>query len=163
PPDPLASTAHARPRPRYPPPVRFSSPFDIQAFLDDTAYSDESIYRCPARVLVDRRAHCVDGALLAAAALRRLGEPPLVTAPRARSRSRRCPAPRRRRGPPRPRRPAPARRAPAGPRPAGAPRRRPPDRPPPPPRLLGRRRQEQRRRPALARARLPLAARARPE
>lgn len=58
--------------------MRFSSPLEIQAFLDATAYSDEPFYRCPARVLADRRAHCVDGALLAAAALRRLGEPALV-------------------------------------------------------------------------------------
>lgn len=72
----------ARP-PGYLPPVNFASPLEIQAFLDDTAYSDEPIYRCPARVLVDRKAHCVDGALLAAAALRRLGDPPLVIDMRA--------------------------------------------------------------------------------
>ena len=57
---------------------RFRSLADIQAFLDATDYSDDKFYRCPARVLVDRRAHCVDGALLAAAALRQLGDPPLV-------------------------------------------------------------------------------------
>lgn len=57
---------------------RFRSPGDIQAFLDATAYSDDKFYRCPARVLLDRRAHCVDGALLAASALRWLGDPPLV-------------------------------------------------------------------------------------
>lgn len=58
--------------------VNFASPVEIQAFLDATAYSDEPFYRCPARVAVDRRANCVDGALFAAAALRRLGMPPLV-------------------------------------------------------------------------------------
>ena len=57
---------------------RLRSLADIQAFLDATAYSDDKFYRCPTRVLVDQRAHCVDGALLAAAALRRLGDPPLV-------------------------------------------------------------------------------------
>jgi len=57
---------------------RFRSLADIQAFLDATDYSDDKFYRCPARVLVDRRAHCVDGALLAASALRQLGDPPLV-------------------------------------------------------------------------------------
>jgi hypothetical protein len=50
----------------------------IQSFLDDTAYSDDKFYRCPAQVLLDHKAHCVDGALLAAAALRHLGDPPLV-------------------------------------------------------------------------------------
>ncbi|MSP74061.1 MAG: hypothetical protein EXR76_18165 [Myxococcales bacterium] len=54
------------------------SPAEIQAFLEETVYSDEPIYRCPVRVLRDRRAHCVDGALLAAAALRRLGHRPLI-------------------------------------------------------------------------------------
>jgi hypothetical protein len=55
-----------------------SSPERIQAFLDATPYSTEPIYRCPRRVLRDRRAHCVDGALLAACALGFHGEPPLV-------------------------------------------------------------------------------------
>jgi hypothetical protein len=54
------------------------SPIQIQAFLDATPYSTEPIYRSPLSVLRDRRAHCFDGALLAAAALRRMGEPPLI-------------------------------------------------------------------------------------
>jgi hypothetical protein len=45
----------------------------IQAFLDSIPYSAEDIYRCPLRVLRDRKAHCFDGAMFAAAALRRLG------------------------------------------------------------------------------------------
>ncbi|HEY3354354.1 MAG TPA: hypothetical protein VGQ83_13965 [Polyangia bacterium] len=57
---------------------RLDSPVAIQAFLDGIPYSDDPIYRCPRRVLADRRAHCFDGALLAAAALRRLGHPPLL-------------------------------------------------------------------------------------
>lgn len=55
-----------------------STPIKIQAFLDELAYSTEHIYRCPLRVLRDRVAHCFDGALFAAAALRRLGYPPLI-------------------------------------------------------------------------------------
>jgi hypothetical protein len=55
------------------------SPWAIQCFLDQIPYSTDPIYRCPRRVLQDQRAHCVDGALLAAAALRRLGDRPLVT------------------------------------------------------------------------------------
>jgi len=54
------------------------SPASIQAFLDSIPYSSDKFYRCPRRVLRDRRAHCFDGALMAAAALRRLGFPPLV-------------------------------------------------------------------------------------
>jgi hypothetical protein len=50
----------------------------IQAFLDTCAYVAEYDNRCPARVLAERRAHCLDGALFAAAALRRIGYPPLV-------------------------------------------------------------------------------------
>lgn len=50
----------------------------IQAFLDETPYSTEAIYRSPLSVLRNRKAHCFDGALFAAAALRRLGYPPLI-------------------------------------------------------------------------------------
>jgi hypothetical protein len=50
----------------------------IQAFLDDLEYSTEEIYRCPLRVLRERVAHCYDGALFAAAMLRRIGHPPLI-------------------------------------------------------------------------------------
>lgn len=55
-----------------------SSPAEVQAFLDGCAYSDEPVYRCPLRVLRERKAHCFDGALFGAAALRRLGHPPLI-------------------------------------------------------------------------------------
>ncbi|MBI4951673.1 MAG: hypothetical protein HY908_06540 [Myxococcales bacterium] len=63
--------------------ARLRSPADIQRLLDATPYSTDPIYRAPQRVLRDRRAHCVDGALLAALALRRLGHPPLVVDLRA--------------------------------------------------------------------------------
>ena len=59
------------------------TPFRVQQFLDSIPYSDEKIYRCPARVLDDRKAHCFDGAVFAAAALRRLGHPPLLLDQRA--------------------------------------------------------------------------------
>jgi hypothetical protein len=58
--------------------ARLTTPARIQAFLDDVAYSAESVYRCPLRVLRERVGHCFDGALFAAAALRRLGYPPLI-------------------------------------------------------------------------------------
>jgi hypothetical protein len=50
----------------------------IQAFLDSIPYSPDDFYRCPLRVLQDRTAHCFDGAMFAAAALRRIGYPPLI-------------------------------------------------------------------------------------
>jgi hypothetical protein len=54
------------------------SPAKIQSFLADLRYSADDFYRSPRRVLKDREAHCFDGALFGAAALRRLGNPPLV-------------------------------------------------------------------------------------
>jgi len=58
--------------------VRLTTPRKIQDFLDELPYSLETIYRCPLRVLRDRVAHCYDGALFGAAALRCLGYPPLI-------------------------------------------------------------------------------------
>lgn len=55
-----------------------TTPRKIQDFLDGLAYSTETIYRCPLRVLRERIAHCFDGAMFGAAALRRLGYPPLI-------------------------------------------------------------------------------------
>lgn len=59
------------------------SPGEIQAFLDAIPYSADPFYRCPRQVLADRKAHCFDGALFAAAMLRRLGLPPLLVDTRA--------------------------------------------------------------------------------
>lgn len=57
---------------------RLTTPFRIQAFLDDIPYSGEERYRCPLTVLRDRKGHCFDGAIFAAAMLRRIGYPPLI-------------------------------------------------------------------------------------
>jgi len=51
------------------------SPSAIQSFLNRVPYSEDKFYRCPLRVLRDRKGHCFDGALFAAMALRRLGHP----------------------------------------------------------------------------------------
>jgi hypothetical protein len=59
---------------------RLSTPVRIQAFLDQLAYRTEDEPAAPRRVLAEGRAHCLDGALLAAAALRRLGHAPMVLA-----------------------------------------------------------------------------------
>jgi hypothetical protein len=55
-----------------------TSPWKIQQLLDSIPYSSDQVYRSPASVLRDNKAHCFDGALFAAAALRRLGYPPLI-------------------------------------------------------------------------------------
>ncbi len=55
-----------------------NSPRKIQDFLDTVAYEAEYFNRSPLRVLRERRGHCLDGAIFAAAALRGLGYPPLV-------------------------------------------------------------------------------------
>ena len=55
-----------------------TTPRKIQDFLDGLAYSTETIYRCPLRVLRERIAHCFDGAVFGAVALRRLGYSPLI-------------------------------------------------------------------------------------
>jgi len=57
---------------------RLDRPARIQEFLDSIPYSADKFYRCPRRVIEDRKAHCFDGALFAAAALRRLGFPALI-------------------------------------------------------------------------------------
>ncbi len=55
-----------------------TSPFRIQAFLDTLIYPSESFNRSPLRVLRERRGHCLDGGMLAAILIRRLGYPPLL-------------------------------------------------------------------------------------
>jgi hypothetical protein len=55
-----------------------NSPLKIQTFLDQLAYSSEDAYRCPLRVVREKCAHCFDGAIFAAAALRRCGYPPII-------------------------------------------------------------------------------------
>ncbi len=54
------------------------TPYDIQAYLDQVAYAAEYDNRCPTSVIRDNRGHCLDGAVFGAAALRRLGYPPLL-------------------------------------------------------------------------------------
>lgn len=57
---------------------RLTSPERIQEFLDSLTYAPEYDNRCVLSVLRDRRAHCLDGGLVGAAALRRLGHLPLI-------------------------------------------------------------------------------------
>ena len=60
---------------------RLRTPEKIQRFLDGLAYNKEpggATCRSPRRVLRDRTAHCMEGALFGAAALRANGYPPLL-------------------------------------------------------------------------------------
>jgi hypothetical protein len=60
---------------------RLSAPERIQRFVDELTYNKEPhghTCRSPRRVLRDRTAHCMEGALFAAAALRLLGHRPLL-------------------------------------------------------------------------------------
>jgi hypothetical protein len=57
---------------------RLDSPIKIQTFLNSIPYSEDEFYRCPLRVLRERKAHCFDGALFAAMAIRRSGRPALI-------------------------------------------------------------------------------------
>lgn len=57
---------------------QLNTPTEIQAYLDRLPYSPEERYRSPRSVMRDRMAHCFDGAIFAAAALRRIGYPPLI-------------------------------------------------------------------------------------
>jgi hypothetical protein len=60
---------------------RLDTPVKIQRFLDEIPYNTEAegeTFRSPRRVLADRTANCIEGAVLAAAALRVQGAPPLI-------------------------------------------------------------------------------------
>ncbi len=61
--------------------ARLSSPIRIQDFLDSLPMNWEKkgdTHMSPRRVLLEGKAHCIEGALLAAAALWIAGEPPLI-------------------------------------------------------------------------------------
>lgn len=55
-----------------------NTPARIQAFLDELIYPEGEENRSLVEVLRQGKAHCLDGGLFAAAALRLLGYPPLI-------------------------------------------------------------------------------------
>jgi hypothetical protein len=57
---------------------QLETPAAIQTWLSQFAVDEQSWLRSPLTVMRDRRASVLDGALWAAAALRRLGHPPLL-------------------------------------------------------------------------------------
>ena len=57
---------------------KLNSPYKIQEFLDKIEYNSTTETRSPRYILRNKRAHCLEGALLAAACLENIGYPPLV-------------------------------------------------------------------------------------
>lgn len=57
---------------------KLTTPERIQAYLDELKYPSGPENRRPARVIDEGQAHCLDGGLFAAFALRRLGYPPVI-------------------------------------------------------------------------------------
>ncbi len=57
---------------------QLQTPAEIQAWLGQFPVDEQSWLRSPLTVMRDRRASVLDGALWAAAALRRLGHPPVL-------------------------------------------------------------------------------------
>jgi len=57
---------------------RLSSPIKIQRYLNRLAYDLDYGARSPRWIIKERKAHCFEGALFAAAALRQLGHRPLL-------------------------------------------------------------------------------------
>jgi len=57
---------------------RLRTPKSIQRLLDSLSYHEADTAWSPRRVLRERTGHCLEGALLAAAALRAIGRPPLI-------------------------------------------------------------------------------------
>jgi hypothetical protein len=57
---------------------KLSTPARIQDYVDRLVYRPEDAPGSPRRVIAEQRANCYDGAIFAAAALRRLDHPPLL-------------------------------------------------------------------------------------
>ena len=58
--------------------LEMDSPYKIQKFLDSIQYPSGERNRSPIEVLREKQAHCLDGGLFAATALRRIGYQPLI-------------------------------------------------------------------------------------
>jgi hypothetical protein len=58
--------------------LRLSTPMEIQAYLDELPYIAEELNRSPLRVMQDKQAHCLDGGILAALCLARIGFRPII-------------------------------------------------------------------------------------
>ena len=58
--------------------LQLNTPFAIQEYLDSMPYIGEDRDRSPLNVMLDRQCHCLDGGLLAALLLWRIGHRPLL-------------------------------------------------------------------------------------
>lgn len=58
--------------------ISLNTPFAIQQYLDSLLYKGEERDRSPLHVMLDGQSHCLDGGLLAALALWRIGFRPLI-------------------------------------------------------------------------------------
>jgi hypothetical protein len=68
---------------RLPPQARavfqkLNTPLAVQTYLDSIPYKAEELDRSAVRVMTDGQAHCLDGGMFAALALRRMGFRPLI-------------------------------------------------------------------------------------
>ena len=61
----------------------FSNPASVQDYLDALAYNTTDRTFCPQDVVLEQKAHCMDGAVFAATALESMGMPPLLVDLRA--------------------------------------------------------------------------------
>jgi len=57
---------------------QLNTPFTIQLYLDSLTYNGEERDRSPLNVMLDNQSHCLDGGLLAALCLWRIGFNPLL-------------------------------------------------------------------------------------
>jgi hypothetical protein len=62
---------------------KFSNPRAIQDYLDGLAYNTTDQTFCPRDVVLQQKAHCMDGAVFAATALESIGHPPRLVDLRA--------------------------------------------------------------------------------
>lgn len=62
---------------------KLSHPWKVQEWLDSIDYDPDPESRSPRFAMKERRAHCFEGALFAAACLREMGHPPLLVDLRA--------------------------------------------------------------------------------
>jgi hypothetical protein len=62
---------------------KLPNPNRIQDYLDNLAYNTSERTLCPRDVVLEQKAHCMDGAVFAAAMLESLGYPPLLVDLRA--------------------------------------------------------------------------------
>ncbi|MDI6738320.1 MAG: hypothetical protein QME12_07460 [Nanoarchaeota archaeon] len=56
----------------------FQKPYDVQEFLESISYNPESECKSPIMVARKKKAHCLEGAIFAAAALRHIGFEPML-------------------------------------------------------------------------------------